>query len=40
LADTLRVRRARSDYMALAQLTDRAGDTVVTGHSTARTEGT
>jgi len=34
LADNLPVRRERSDYMGLAQLTERAGNTIVTGHAT------
>jgi hypothetical protein len=34
LADNLPVRCERSDYMGLAQLTERAGNTIVTGHAT------
>ena len=34
LADTLPVRRERSDHMALAQLTEGTEHTIVTGHAT------
>ena len=33
LADNLPVRRERSDYMGLAQLTERVGNIIVTGHA-------
>ena len=33
LADNLPVRRERSDYMGLAQLAERAGNTIVIGHA-------
>jgi hypothetical protein len=34
LANDLPVRRERSDHMGLAQLAERAGNTIVTGHAT------